>query len=107
MILDSPVLPVVEGDAATLRCRSKKTSSAHVADFYKDGLLTDTGSFGEMTIARVSKAHEGFYKCSISDYGVSPESWLAVRGESHCEGLLGVSPGSVCWTGSYSQQLIT
>ncbi|XP_067381012.1 low affinity immunoglobulin gamma Fc region receptor II-b-like [Channa argus] len=79
VILVSPVLPVVEGDSATLSCRSKKTSSAHVADFYKDGLLISNGSFGEMTISRVSKSNERFYKCSISDFGESPESWLAAR----------------------------
>ncbi|XP_067436034.1 low affinity immunoglobulin gamma Fc region receptor III-A-like [Thunnus thynnus] len=79
VILESPVLPVMEGDGATLRCRSKKTSAAHIADFYKDGLFFGTSSIGEMTIQSVSKSNEGLYKCSISDFGESPESWLAVR----------------------------
>ncbi|XP_036967445.1 low affinity immunoglobulin gamma Fc region receptor II-like [Acanthopagrus latus] len=79
VILESPALPVLEGKTETLRCRSKRTSSAHIADFYKDGFLIGSGSTGEMTIQRVSKADEGFYKCSISDFGESAESWLAVR----------------------------
>lgn len=81
VILESPALPVMEGKTETLRCRSKMTSSAHIADFYKDGFLIGSGSTGEMTIHHVSKADEGFYKCSISDFGDSAESWLAVRGE--------------------------
>lgn len=82
MILDSPALPVMEGDAVTLRCRSKMSSSAHIADFFKDGLHIGSGSIGEMTIHGVSKSNEGLYKCSISDFGESPQSWLAVRGET-------------------------
>ncbi|KAI3376726.1 hypothetical protein L3Q82_016486, partial [Scortum barcoo] len=79
VILESPAQPVMEGDSVTLRCRSRMTSSAHIADFYKDGLLVGSGSTGEMTIRAVSKSDEGLYKCSISDFGESPESWLAVR----------------------------
>ncbi|XP_030287352.1 low affinity immunoglobulin gamma Fc region receptor II-like isoform X2 [Sparus aurata] len=79
VILESPALPVMEGKTETLRCRSKMTSSAHIADFYKDGFLIGSGSTGEMTIHHVSKADEGFYKCSITDFGDSAESWLAVR----------------------------
>ncbi|XP_033182414.1 low affinity immunoglobulin gamma Fc region receptor II-like [Anabas testudineus] len=79
VILESPVFPLLEGEAVTLHCRIKKTSSAHMADFYKDGLFIGTGSFGEMTIKKVFKFNEGFYKCSIYDFGDSPESWLSVR----------------------------
>ncbi|XP_041635005.1 low affinity immunoglobulin gamma Fc region receptor II-like [Cheilinus undulatus] len=79
VILESPVRPVVEGDSVPLRCRSKLTSSAHIADFYKDGVLIGSGSLGEISIKDVSKSHEGFYMCSISDYRESPQSWLAVR----------------------------
>ncbi|XP_033182408.1 low affinity immunoglobulin gamma Fc region receptor II-like, partial [Anabas testudineus] len=85
VILESPVLPVLEGEAVTLRCRIKKTSSAHMADFYKDGLFIGTGSFGEMTIKKVFKFHEGLYKCSIYDFGESPESRLSVRRAVHTE----------------------
>ncbi|XP_042368253.1 low affinity immunoglobulin gamma Fc region receptor III-like [Plectropomus leopardus] len=79
VILESPVLPVMEGDAATLSCRTKADSSNFTADFYKDGLFVGSGSEGEMTIHSVSKSDEGLYKCHIYDCGESPASWLAVR----------------------------
>ncbi|XP_071382252.1 low affinity immunoglobulin gamma Fc region receptor III-A-like [Centroberyx affinis] len=78
VILESPVLPVMEGDAVTLNCTTKTPSNLPAA-FYKDGFLIRTGSTGEMTIHSVSKSDEGLYKCSISGAGESPESWLAVR----------------------------
>ncbi|XP_044040293.1 low affinity immunoglobulin gamma Fc region receptor II-like [Siniperca chuatsi] len=78
VILESPVLPVKEGNNVTLRCRNKMTSSHLTADFYKDGLLMGNSSTGEMTVHGVSKSDEGLYKCNISDVGESPESWLAV-----------------------------
>ncbi|XP_030287336.1 high affinity immunoglobulin gamma Fc receptor I-like [Sparus aurata] len=80
VILDSPVLPVIEGDDVTLSCRSKKTvSSHHTADFYKDGLLIRTSSTGNMTINSVSRSDEGLYRCNISGAGASPASRLTVR----------------------------
>ncbi|XP_029932731.1 Fc receptor-like protein 5 [Myripristis murdjan] len=79
VILESPGLPVMEGSDVTLRCRKKTTPSNLTADFYKDGLRFGNSSTGEMTIHSVSNSDEGFYKCSFSDSGASPESWLAVR----------------------------
>ncbi|XP_029932580.1 low affinity immunoglobulin gamma Fc region receptor II-like [Myripristis murdjan] len=79
VILESPVLPAMEGSDVTLRCRNKTTPSNLTADFYKDDFLIRTGSTGKMTIHSVSKSDEGFYKCSVSDFEESPESWLAVR----------------------------
>uniref|UniRef100_A0A3B5B7Z8 Ig-like domain-containing protein n=1 Tax=Stegastes partitus TaxID=144197 RepID=A0A3B5B7Z8_9TELE len=76
VILDSPVLPVTEGDCVTLRCRSQKTSFDVAADFYKDGLLVGSSSAGEMVLHSVSGSDEGLYKCSISSVGESPQSWL-------------------------------
>ncbi|KAM4611650.1 low affinity immunoglobulin gamma Fc region receptor III-A-like [Polymixia lowei] len=78
VILESPVLPVMEGDDVTLRCRTK-TPSNLTADFYKDGSLIGTESTGEMIIHSVSRSDEGLYKCNRRDLGESPESWLAVR----------------------------
>ncbi|XP_050924489.1 low affinity immunoglobulin gamma Fc region receptor III-A isoform X4 [Lates calcarifer] len=79
VILESPALPVTEGDAVTLRCRRKGSSSDLPADFYKNGLISGTGYTGQITIPSVSKSDEGLYKCSISgSNGESPESWLAV-----------------------------
>ncbi|XP_074480455.1 low affinity immunoglobulin gamma Fc region receptor II-b-like isoform X1 [Sebastes fasciatus] len=79
VILESPVLPVTEGDDVTLSCRTKTTSSNLTADFYKDGLLIRSSSTGEMTIHSVSWSDEGLYKCNISGVGGSPESRLTVR----------------------------
>ncbi|CAI5660463.1 unnamed protein product [Oreochromis niloticus] len=38
VILQSPVLPVMEGDDVTLLCKTKTTPSNLTAAFYKDGL---------------------------------------------------------------------
>ncbi|XP_031158506.1 uncharacterized protein LOC116052120 [Sander lucioperca] len=79
VILESPVLPVMDGDALTLSCRTKMTSSNLRADFYKDGHLISSSSTGEMTLHSVSKSDDGLYMCSISGVGESPQSWLTIR----------------------------
>ncbi|XP_041820750.1 Fc receptor-like protein 5 [Chelmon rostratus] len=79
VILDSPVLPVMDGDAVTLRCRNRTTSSNHTAEFFKDGHFMLRSSTGEMTLHSVSTSDEGLYKCSISGVGGSLESRLTVR----------------------------
>ncbi|KAM9400848.1 Fc receptor-like protein 5 [Salvelinus alpinus] len=79
VILESPALPVTEGDSVTLRCRYQVTPSNLTADFYKDGSLIRTETTGEMTIPAVSKSDEGLYKCTNSE-GESPESWMTVTG---------------------------
>uniref|UniRef100_A0AAZ3S2Z8 Ig-like domain-containing protein n=1 Tax=Oncorhynchus tshawytscha TaxID=74940 RepID=A0AAZ3S2Z8_ONCTS len=81
MILESPALPVTEGDSVTLRCRYQGTLSNLTAVFYKDGSLIRTETTGEMTIPAVSKSDEGLYKCTNSE-GESPESWMTVTGEN-------------------------
>ena len=84
MILESPVLPVKEGEDVTLCCRKNMILSNMTADFYKDGILIGRSFTGDMTIHSVLKYHEGLYKCNISDGEFtweSPESWLTVRGE--------------------------
>ncbi|XP_054864016.1 low affinity immunoglobulin gamma Fc region receptor II-a-like [Amphiprion ocellaris] len=78
VVLESPALPVMEGEAVTLRCRNKVNSSL-AADFYKDGLHVSSSSSGKMDIHRVSKSDEGLYKCSISGGVESAESRLTVR----------------------------
>ncbi|CAJ1085713.1 uncharacterized protein LOC125884181 isoform X2 [Xyrichtys novacula] len=89
VILESPALPVEEGDIVTLGCKIRATDSIehtnifpknHTAHFYKDGLLIGSSSTGNRTIHRVSKSDEGFYSCNISGVGHSKESWLTVRG---------------------------
>ncbi|XP_060887735.1 low affinity immunoglobulin gamma Fc region receptor II-like isoform X4 [Labrus mixtus] len=78
VILESPI-SVVEGEAVTLRCRHKTTSSNLSADFYKDGRFIRRSSTGNMSIPSVSKCDEGLYKCSISGGRESAESLMAVQ----------------------------
>ncbi|XP_008304150.1 low affinity immunoglobulin gamma Fc region receptor II-like [Stegastes partitus] len=77
VILDSPALPLLEGDV-TLSCMSRKTSTKQAADFYKDGVLVRGSPSEQVTVHNVSKSDEGLYKCSITGVGTSPESFLAV-----------------------------
>ncbi|XP_026225443.1 low affinity immunoglobulin gamma Fc region receptor III-like [Anabas testudineus] len=79
VILEIPALPVMEGEAVTLTCRNKMTSSQTLAHFYHYGLLVSNSFKGNMIIHNVSKSDEGPYKCSISGAGESAESWLTVR----------------------------
>ncbi|XP_062301353.1 high affinity immunoglobulin gamma Fc receptor I-like [Scomber scombrus] len=80
VILQSPVLPVMEGDDVTLHCKTKTSNLP--ADFYKDGSLIRTEPAGHMTIHHVSKSDEGLYKCNSSSHGESPSSWISVTGKS-------------------------
>ncbi|XP_033182655.1 uncharacterized protein LOC117153116 [Anabas testudineus] len=82
VILEIPALPVMEGEAVTLTCRNKTTSSQTSADFYKDGVLINTSSTGNMIMNSVSKSDKELYKCSIFGAGESAESWLTVRSET-------------------------
>ncbi|XP_030287116.1 Fc receptor-like protein 5 isoform X2 [Sparus aurata] len=76
VILQSPVLPVMEGDDVTLTCTTK-TSNLSSA-FYKDGSFIRTEPTGHMTIHHVSRSDEGLYKCNTSSDGESPPSWISV-----------------------------
>ncbi|XP_030608823.1 high affinity immunoglobulin gamma Fc receptor I-like [Archocentrus centrarchus] len=80
VILQSPVLPVMEGDDVTLLCQTKTTPSNLPAAFYKDGSLIRKWPTGHMTIQHVSRSDEGLYKCDISGHGESPSSWITVTG---------------------------
>ncbi|XP_026154720.1 low affinity immunoglobulin gamma Fc region receptor II-like [Mastacembelus armatus] len=79
VILQSPVLPVMEGENITLICRTQ-TSSDLPADFYKHGSLLIDRPTGHVTILHVSKADEGVYRCNIRGHGESPPSWISVTG---------------------------
>ncbi|XP_035849866.1 Fc receptor-like protein 5 isoform X2 [Sander lucioperca] len=81
VILQSPVLPVMEGEDLTLYCKTKMSSNLP-ADFYKDGSFIRTEPAGHMTIHHVSRSDEGLYKCLISSVGESPPSWVSVRGKN-------------------------
>ncbi|XP_030581195.1 Fc receptor-like B [Archocentrus centrarchus] len=82
VILQSPVLPVMEGDDVTLLCQTKTTPSNLPAAFYKDGSLIRKQPTGHMTIQHVSRSDEGLYKCDISGHGESPSSWITVTGDT-------------------------
>ncbi|GAA6236448.1 low affinity immunoglobulin gamma Fc region receptor II-a-like [Lates japonicus] len=79
VILESPVHPVKEGDAVTLRCKNKTASSTISASFYKNGFLIKNSSADNMIIPSVSRSDEGLYRCSVSGSGESPQSRLTVR----------------------------
>ncbi|KAM4713916.1 uncharacterized protein FYW61_019045 [Anableps anableps] len=78
VILQSPVLPVMEGDDVTLSCRTKTPPSSLPAAFYKDGSLIRTEPAGHMTLHQVTSSDEGLYQCSISGHGESPSSRISV-----------------------------
>uniref|UniRef100_A0A3Q3CGN7 Ig-like domain-containing protein n=1 Tax=Haplochromis burtoni TaxID=8153 RepID=A0A3Q3CGN7_HAPBU len=83
VILQSPVLPVMEGDDVTLLCKTKTTPSNLPAAFFKDGVFIGKEPTGHMTIQHVSRSDEGLYKCDISGHGESPSSWITVTGEEY------------------------
>ncbi|XP_033984171.1 low affinity immunoglobulin gamma Fc region receptor II-like isoform X2 [Trematomus bernacchii] len=77
VILQSPALPVIEGDDVTLTCRTKMADPPS-ADFYKDGVSIRNESDGHMTLHHVNRSDEGLYKCRVQNKGESPESRLSV-----------------------------
>ncbi|XP_073330959.1 sialoadhesin-like isoform X2 [Pagrus major] len=91
VILQSPVLPVMEGDDVTLTCTTKTSNLS--AGFYKDGSLIRTEPTGHMTIHHVSRSDEGLYKCHTREHGESPPSWLGMKDDSP-PASLSVSPDS-------------
>ncbi|XP_035989857.1 Fc receptor-like protein 5 [Fundulus heteroclitus] len=78
VILQSPVLPVMEGDDVTLSCHTKTAPSNLPAAFYKDGSFIRTEPAGHMTLHHVTSSDEGLYRCSISGHGESPSSRISV-----------------------------
>ncbi|XP_072233011.1 high affinity immunoglobulin epsilon receptor subunit alpha-like, partial [Leuresthes tenuis] len=78
VILQSPVLPVMEGDDVTLSCRTETPPPNLPAAFYKDGSFIRAEPTGHMTLHPVTRSDEGLYSCTISSHGESPPSWLSV-----------------------------
>lgn len=78
MILESPALPVAEGDEVVLRCRSNsRSASGSSSSFFRDGVLVGKSAAGNLTIHSISRADGGVYKCQTGA-GESPESQLTV-----------------------------
>uniref|UniRef100_A0A672F1Y9 Ig-like domain-containing protein n=1 Tax=Salarias fasciatus TaxID=181472 RepID=A0A672F1Y9_SALFA len=77
VVLQSPVLPVMEGQDVTLGCRTSAPSTLS-ASFFKDGVFIGTESTGHMTLRHVSRSAEGLYRCSFRGVGESPPSWISV-----------------------------
>uniref|UniRef100_A0A8C9ZWT3 Ig-like domain-containing protein n=1 Tax=Sander lucioperca TaxID=283035 RepID=A0A8C9ZWT3_SANLU len=86
VILQSPVLPVPEGEDVTLRC-IKRNSSVLSAKFYKDDVFIGRGPKGYWTLRHFSRSGEGFYKCKVGDEE-SPPSWMPMKDDSVPASLL-------------------
>ncbi|XP_029976211.1 uncharacterized protein LOC115409257 isoform X1 [Salarias fasciatus] len=81
VVLQSPVLPVMEGQDVPLGCRTSAPSTLS-AEFFKDGVSIGTESTGHMTLRHVSRSAEGLYRCSFRGVGESPPSWISVSGSA-------------------------
>ncbi|XP_023202418.1 high affinity immunoglobulin gamma Fc receptor I-like isoform X2 [Xiphophorus maculatus] len=79
VILQSPVLPVMEGDDVTLSCRAKNPTHNLPAAFYKDGSFIGNETTGNKILNSVKKSDEGLYKCNVKGHGESPSSRISVK----------------------------
>ncbi|XP_043954404.1 high affinity immunoglobulin gamma Fc receptor I-like [Gambusia affinis] len=106
VILQSPVLPVMEGDDVTLSCRARNPTHNLPAAFYKDGSFIGDGSSGHMTLLHVSSSDEGLYKCNIRGHGESPSSRISVKEKPSTTSSPSTPPPSSSSSSSSSQFLL-
>ncbi|XP_067380110.1 low affinity immunoglobulin gamma Fc region receptor III-B-like [Channa argus] len=78
VILETPVLPVIEGESVTLHCRNKMATS-NMAHFYKNDIFIGSSFTGNLTLQSITKSDEGRYKCNVSGGQESAQNWLDVR----------------------------
>ncbi|XP_062300956.1 junctional adhesion molecule A-like [Scomber scombrus] len=93
VILESPTLPVTEGDKVELLCsykdeKTKKPVSNVTATFYKDGAFIGSQPTGKMLFPAVSSSDSGLYGCAIPSKGRSPQSWMDVTAHAASPPLL-------------------
>ncbi|XP_049423570.1 uncharacterized protein LOC125883383 [Epinephelus fuscoguttatus] len=82
--LESPSLPVLEGEDVMLRCLHKnrttnKITSNFGAIFYRNHRRIRVTTEGDLTLTAVTKADEGIYKCRHPVDGPSHESWITIK----------------------------
>ncbi|CAG5914039.1 unnamed protein product [Menidia menidia] len=83
VILESPVLPLMEGMDVALRCRCQPPEACqHGVFFLKDGFLLRNSSTGTITIQNVSRSDQGLYSCRVSRLEESPQSWRPLQARS-------------------------
>uniref|UniRef100_A0A665TFV8 Immunoglobulin domain-containing protein n=1 Tax=Echeneis naucrates TaxID=173247 RepID=A0A665TFV8_ECHNA len=93
VILQSPVLPVMEGHDVHLLCRTKSPSN-RPANFYRNDVLIGSEPEGHMTLRHVNKSAEGLYKCVVRGQGESESSWVSRNLHLPAPPLLPPPPGS-------------
>uniref|UniRef100_A0A8C6TEF9 Ig-like domain-containing protein n=1 Tax=Neogobius melanostomus TaxID=47308 RepID=A0A8C6TEF9_9GOBI len=69
VILESPVLPVTEGERVTLRCITNPNEPAleGTFDFFEDSLWIGNSSSGNLTLSNVSVLDSGLYMCRYAE----------------------------------------
>ncbi|CAJ1085738.1 uncharacterized protein LOC110003297 [Xyrichtys novacula] len=84
--LESPPLPVLEGEDVLLRClhrneTTKQITSNFRAVFYKNKRRIRIQTQGNLTLSAVTKADEGMYMCRHPEEGPSHYSWITVKSD--------------------------
>ncbi|XP_068164268.1 uncharacterized protein [Antennarius striatus] len=84
VVLETPTLPVWEGNNVTLRClyrnrTTKEFTTKFRTVFYKDDRLKFVTNGASVTLPSVTKADEGLYKCRHPEEGLSPIRWIGVK----------------------------